>query len=77
MGLPELARNLMTATTAENVSSTGVAPQVSLTDLYADKGMLVSRAEERNLFAAICLNVDSAEAAYKARRSRFRFAAKK
>jgi hypothetical protein len=72
-----MAEYLLTATTSENVSSTSRASQVSLTNLYVDKTMLVSRADERNLFAAICLSLDSANAEHNARRSRFSFAALK
>lgn len=75
MDLPGLATNLLTAASAEDVSSTSGASQVSLTNLYADKAVLVSRKDERNLYAAICLSLDSAEGGYKPRLSRFRFAA--
>ena len=73
MGLGELAENLSTATTAENVSSTGGVSQVTLTDLCADEAMLVARADERNLFAAVCLSLDRAIAEHNAHRSRLKF----
>jgi hypothetical protein len=78
MDLPELA--IATVATAEDVSSMSDtcmndASEVSLTNLCADEAVLVSRADERNSLAAICLSLDSAAAAYKARRSPFRFGA--
>lgn len=72
-GDPIMAEYLLTATAGENVSSTSRASQVSLTNLCVDKAMLVSRVDELNFFAAICLSLDSADAAHNARRSRFRF----
>jgi hypothetical protein len=67
-----MAEYLLTATT-DDVSSTSNALQVSLPNLDAKQAMLVSRADERSLFAAICLSLDSANAEHNARRSRFRF----